>query len=405
MMIDERVSVLKQQYTLRELVMYFLKLGYMGFGGPVALVGYMHRDLVEEKKWISEDEYKEGMALAQLSPGPLAAQLGIYLGYVDYGIIGATLAGIAFVLPSFVMVLVIGIAYKIYGGLPWMQAVFYGVGSCVIGIICLSAYKLTTKSISKLNGEAMKKQWMLWFFYFFAAIFTVISQSEPVSLFIAAGILYMLVKAPPAFLKKNVTSLIFFLTVPAVIWIDHSERLWDIAWFFTKAGAFVFGSGLAIVPFLHGGVVNEFHWLNEKEFLDAVAVAMITPGPVVITVGFIGYLASGVAGACVASLATFLPCYLLTVIPAPYFKKIAKNTSIKAFVDGITAAVVGALAGAVVVIAINTFTRNRTVAIDIPSILIAVATVVCLLKVKKLTEPILILISAVIGLMLKLVIM
>lgn len=404
-MIDQCVPVLKQQYTLRELVMYFLRLGYMGFGGPVALVGYMHRDLVEEKKWISEDEYKEGMALAQLSPGPLAAQLGIYLGYVDYGILGATLAGIAFVLPSFVMVLAIGIAYKIYGGLPWMQAVFYGVGSCVIGIICLSAYKLTTKSISKLNGEAMKKRWMLWFFYFFAAIFTVISQSEPVSLFVAAGILYMLVKAPPAFLKKNVTSLVFFLTVPTMIWIDHQERLWDIAWFFTKAGAFVFGSGLAIVPFLHGGVVNEFHWLNEKEFLDAVAVAMITPGPVVITVGFIGYLASGVAGACVASLATFLPCYLLTVIPAPYFKKIAKNTSIKAFVDGITAAVVGALAGAVVVIAINTFTQNHTVTIDIPSILIAVATVIALLKVKKLTEPVLILISAMIGLLLKLVIL
>src|SRR5580765_4789943 len=126
----------KSGYKLSELVFYFLKLGYMGFGGPVALVGYMHRDLVETKKWISEDEYKEGMALAQLSPGPLAAQLGIYLGYVDYGILGATLAGIAFVLPSFVMVLIIGIAYKIYGGLPWMQAIFYGVGACVIGIIC-----------------------------------------------------------------------------------------------------------------------------------------------------------------------------------------------------------------------------------------------------------------------------
>ncbi|MEP7129012.1 MAG: chromate transporter, partial [Chitinophagales bacterium] len=136
----------KKSYALKSIVLYFLKLGYMGFGGPVALVGYMHRDLVEDKKWITEEEYKEGMALAQLSPGPLAAQLGIYLGFVDYGIWGATLVGIAFVLPSFLMVLAIGIAYKIYGGLPWMQAVFYGVGACVIGIICLSAYKLTIKS-------------------------------------------------------------------------------------------------------------------------------------------------------------------------------------------------------------------------------------------------------------------
>lgn len=393
----------KATYSLRQLVMYFLKLGYAGFGGPVALVGYMHRDLVEKRKWISEEEYKEGMALAQLSPGPLAAQLGIYLGFVHYGVLGATLVGIAFVLPSFFMVLAIGIAYKIYGGLPWMQAVFYGVGACVIGIIVLSAYKLTLKSISKLDAESIRKNWLLWIFYLFAGAFTVITQSEPVTLFIAAGIIYMLIKAPPKFLKGTAASFALFLSAPSVIWLENKDRLWDIGWFFTKAGAFVFGSGLAIVPFLHTGVVSQFGWLNEKQFLDAVAVAMITPGPVVITVGFIGYLAAGVTGASLAALATFLPCYLLTVIPAPYFKKIAKNTSIKAFVDGITAAVIGALAGAVIVIAINTFTQNRSVTIDIPSVLIAVATVVALLKVKKISEPLLIVIAAGLGLVLKMV--
>src|SRR6201996_6231675 len=144
-------------YSLRQLVLYFLKLGYTGFGGPVALVGYMHRDLVENRKWISEDEYREGLALAQLAPGPLAAQLGIYLGFVHYGVIGATLAGLAFVIPSFIMVVLIGIAYKLYGGLPWMQAVFYGVGAAVIGIIIMSSYKLTTKSVSKFNVSAIKK--------------------------------------------------------------------------------------------------------------------------------------------------------------------------------------------------------------------------------------------------------
>ncbi|MCY7408817.1 MAG: chromate transporter [Chitinophagales bacterium] len=395
----------KPIYTLRQLVLYFLKLGYSGFGGPVALVGYMHRDLVEEKKWISEDDYKEGMALAQLSPGPLAAQLGIYLGFVHYGFLGATLAGIAFVLPSFFMVLAIGIAYKIYGGLPWMQAIFYGVGAAVIGIICLSAYKLTIKSISKLNVDGFKSKWILWLFYFFAGAFTVITKSEPVTLFIAAGLVYMVIKAPPKFLKSSAASFLLFLSAPTIIWVENQDRLWDIAWFFTKAGAFVFGSGLAIVPFLHGGVVTQFGWLNEKEFLDAVAVAMITPGPVVITVGFIGYLTAGVTGACIAALATFLPCYLLTVIPAPYFKKIAKNTSIKAFVDGITAAVIGALAGAVIVIAINTFTQNHSVILDIPSVIIAVVTVVALLKIKKIQEPVLILIAAVIGVVLKLFIL
>jgi chromate transporter len=184
-------------------------------------------------------------------------------------------------------------------------------------------------------------------------------------------------------------------------WQYNTADLGKIAIFFTKAGAFVFGSGLAIVPFLHAGVVTEYQWLTEQQFIDAVAVAMITPGPVVITVGFIGYLVAGFPGASIAALATFLPCYLFTVIPAPYFKKYAKNVSIKAFVDGITAAVIGALTGAVVIIAINTFTQNHQVLIDIPSLLIAIGTVLALLYIKKIQEPYIILVAAIIGFILK----
>lgn len=386
----------KADYTLRQIVFYFLKLGYAGFGGPVALVGYMHRDLVENKKWISEEEYKEGLALAQLAPGPLAAQLGIYLGFVHYGLLGATLAGLAFVLPSFIMVVIIGVAYKMFGGLPWMQAVFYGVGAAVIGIIGMSAYKLTTKSVSKFSLNAIKEKWLLWIFYIVAVVITVLTQNEEVLLFVAAGLLYMIIKAPPAWMKKS-TAVNSILLTGIGFWDYDTGTLGKIAIFFTKAGAFVFGSGLAIVPFLHGGVVSEYHWLDEHQFVDAVAVAMITPGPVVITVGFIGYLVAGFPGACVAALATFLPCYLFTVIPAPYFKKIAKNKSIKAFVDGITAAVIGALVGAVVVIAMRSV-------VDVPTALIAIATVFALLYIKKIQEPQIILVAAVLGLLLKLVI-
>ncbi len=383
----------KPAYTLRQLIFYFLKLGYAGFGGPVALVGYMHRDLVEKNKWISEDEYKEGLALAQLAPGPLAAQLGIYLGFVHYGVMGATLCGLAFVVPSFIMVVLIGIAYKLYGGLPWMQAVFYGVGAAVIGIIAMSSYKLTAKSVSKFNVAAIKKNWLLWFFYLIGAAITIITQKEEVLLFVAAGLLYMIIKAPPQWMHRSkALSSVFLLDIG--FWSYDTATLGKIAIFFTKAGAFVFGSGLAIVPFLHGGVVTENHWLTETQFLDAVAVAMITPGPVVITVGFIGYLVAGFPGACVAALATFLPCYLFTVIPAPYFKKIAKNTSIKAFVDGITSAVIGALVGSVIIIA------TRSI-IDIPTALIAVASVLALIYVKKIQEPYIIFTAAVIGFVLK----
>jgi chromate transporter len=381
-------------YTLRQLIQYFFKLGYTGFGGPVALVGYMHRDLVEERGWIREEEYKDGLALAQLAPGPLAAQLGIYLGYVHYKTIGATLCGLVFVIPSFIMVVLIGMAYKMFGGLPWMQAVFYGVGAAVVGIIIISSYKLTEKSISKFNAKAITQNWLLWLFFLVAAAVTIITQQEEGVIFIAAGLLYMFLKAPPRWIKNPsvANTILLFQTG---FWQFELDTLGKIGWFFTKAGAFVFGSGLAIVPFLHGGVVTEYGWLTEHEFIDAVAVAMITPGPVVITVGFIGYLVAGFPGASVAALATFLPCYLLTVIPAPYFKKYGRNPSIKAFVNGITAAVIGALAGAVIVIAIRTIK-------DIPSALIALATALILLKTKKVKEPLIILIAAIIGAFLKL---
>jgi len=381
-------------YSLRQIIVYFLKLGSIGFGGPVALVGYMHRDLVENRNWISEEDYKEGLALAQLAPGPLAAQLGIYLGFVHYRIIGATLCGLAFIIPSFIMVVLLGMIYQQFGGLLWMQAVFYGIGAAVIGIIFMSSYKLTVKSVGKINLSSVKQHWLRWLFYIAGIVVTVITKSENVLLFVAAGLVYMFVKAPPRWIKSKPSLSIVILGITG-FWQFEWNTLAKIGWFFTKAGAFVFGSGLAIVPFLHAGVVTENHWLTEAQFLDAVAVAMITPGPVVITVGFIGYLIAGFPGACIAALATFLPCYLFTVIPAPHFKKIAKNTSIKAFVDGITAAVVGALTGAVIVIAARSI-------VDIPTAVLAIATLVILIYFKKVQEPYIILVAAVIGLLLKL---
>src|SRR5678816_2228778 len=202
------------------------------------------------------------------------------------------------------------------------------------------------------------------------------------------------VRTTPSFFYKHNSILVPIIFLQIATDFTTNEKLLQIWWFFLKAGAFVFGSGLAIVPFLYGGVVKDYQWLNERQFLDAVAVAMITPGPVVITVGFIGYLVAGFPGACVAALATFLPCYLFTVIPAPYFKKIAKNTSIKAFVDGITAAVIGAIAGAVVVLAKRQF-------IDVPSVVIAFVTGLTLLSFKKIPEPVIILTAALLGLLIK----
>ncbi|TAK95070.1 MAG: chromate transporter [Aquabacterium sp.] len=373
-------------YSLWQIVAYMLRLGTIGFGGPVALAGYMYRDLVEQRRWITEEDYKEGIALAQLMPGPMAAQLAIYLGYVHYRILGATLVGLSFVLPSFLMVIALGWAYTSYGGLTWMQATFYGVGAAVIGIIAMSAQKLTSKSLGKDK--------LLWAIWAITAAATIVTESEMASLFIAAGVAVWLWRTkwgPSARLSVNAgVGLVPAVPAASALLAADPNVLMQIGVFFAKAGTFVFGSGLAIVPFLYGGVVHEFHWLNEKQFVDAVAVAMITPGPVVITVGFIGYLVAGLPGACVAALATFLPCYLLTIGPAPYFKKHGKRPGLLAFIDGVTAAAVGAITGSVVVLA------KRSL-VDLPTILMALTVVAVLWQFKKVQEPWIILAAALLG--------
>lgn len=384
--VETQLGVNGPGYTLWQLVLYFLRLGTLGFGGPVALAGYMHRDLVETRQWITEADYKEGLALAQLAPGPLAAQLAIYLGYVHYRISGATLIGIAFVLPSFLMVVALGWAYVRFGGLTWMQSVFYGVSAAVIGIIAISAYKLTTRNVGKDK--------LLWAIYLVMAVVTVVTESEMAWLFLAAGVLVWFWRAPPRWIRSNGLNAVAAVPIPVgsgILSTIDWPLLSQIGLFFAKAGAFVFGSGLAIVPFLYGGVVTEHQWLDERQFVDAVAVAMITPGPVVITVGFIGYLIAGLPGASVAALATFLPCYLFTILPAPYFKKYGRLPAILAFVDGVTAAAIGAISGAVIVLA------KRSI-VDVPTALVALITVALLLKFKRLTEPVIVAGAAVIGL-------
>ena len=252
-------------YSLRNLIIYFLKLGTWGFGGPVALVGYMHRDLVEDRKWIAEEDYKEGLALSQLAPGPLAAQLSIYLGYVHYRLLGATVTGLAFVLPSFLMVLGIGYAYVLYGGLSWMQAVFYGVGAAVIGIVAVGSCRLTSKSLGKDK--------LLWIVFIATAVVTFIAEEEIVWMVLFGGIVVWFAKAPPKWLNLGTNALVpvLLLQIP----VAFESKTWQIAWFFTKAGAFVFGSGLAIIPFLYGGVVKEYQWLKKLLFIEQIGRAHV----------------------------------------------------------------------------------------------------------------------------------
>jgi chromate transporter len=367
--------------SLRAFLLYFLRLGALGFGGPIALAGAMRRDLVDERRWIDERDYEAGLALAQLSPGPLAAQLAIYLGWVRAGLVGATLVSIAFIGPSFAMVVALSALYVRFGGLAWMTGAFYGIGAAVVALIARSAHKLADKTL--------KRDRLLWTIAIANAASTAITAKEIVALVVAGGVITVFARKPPP------PALASFAPIPIALVTGtkgaaSAATLGKVLAYFASAGLFVFGSGLAIVPFLHGGVVEKYAWLTERQFVDAVAVAMITPGPVVITVAFIGYLVGGVVGATLAAIGVFAPCFLIVVVVAPHYRKLAGTGRIKAFVDGVTAGAVGAIAGAVVVL-------GRRTLVDVPTIVIAVSSLALVLKVKSMSEPLLIAAAGVVG--------
>jgi chromate transporter len=364
------------QVPLTKFVLYFLKLGCIGFGGPIALVGYMQKDLVEERKWIGQEDYLNGLAFSQLAPGPLAAQMAMYLGFVRAGFVGATIVGAAFILPSFLMVLAIGKAYVSLGGTRIISALFYGIGAAVVAIIARSAIKLVKTSV--------KKDTLLWGIFLVLGVATAVTEKEIVWLFLAGGLVVMIARTDFSAWKRQ-PSMFFFLPPAGIL-----SSTGPLFLFFLKSSLFVFGSGLAIVPFLHGGVVQEHHWLTETQFLDAVAVAMITPGPVVITVAFIGYIVAGITGACAAALGVFLPVYLFVVIVGPFYKRFSGNTQVRAFVQGVTAAATGAIAGAVVVLGKHSIQDYWTLGI-------AVATFLILMK-WKVPEPLIIGAAGLLGL-------
>lgn len=373
--------------TIRELLLYFLRLGTFGFGGPIALAGYMQRDLVEARRWISKQDYLEGLALAQLMPGPLAAQLAMYLGWVRARVLGATLVAICFVLPSWVMVLALSFLYVRYGGLAWMQGAFYGIGAAVIAIIARSSVKLVKMTVQRDR--------LLWGIFAVMMAVTAWTATEIVWLFLASGVLALLVKAPRRLpVRTGAAAVVPAWLLSGLGGAASLGTVGTLLLYFAEAGAFVFGSGLAIIPFLHGGVVDRYHWLTERQFVDAVAVAMITPGPVVITVGFVGFLVAGTLGAAAAAVGVFLPCYLMVVVPAPYYRRFAQNAQIKAFVTGVTSAATGAIAGAAIVL-------GRRAIVDLPTLAIFGGTLLVLARVRKVPEPIVILATGIVGVLLR----
>ncbi|HEY3646060.1 MAG TPA: chromate efflux transporter [Gammaproteobacteria bacterium] len=372
---------MSEAVSLPRLGAYFLRLGATGFGGPVALANHMHRDLVEARGWIDEAEYQDGMAIATICPGPLAYQLGVYCGYVRFGIGGALTVALAFGLAPFLIVTAFAALYANFAGSWALRGIFYGVAPVIVALILKASWQLGRKTL--------KVDRMGWAFAILSAAVTVVLQRELVLLFIGAGIAGSLwwsrgQPKPPASSSKAAGALAVFggtgLQAPAA----------KLFLFFFKTGFLVFGSGLVIAPFLKAYVVDEYHWLTDRQFLDAVAVGMITPGPVVITATFVGYLLDGFLGGLAATGGIFAPSVLLTIVAAPLLRRYRQNAYVQGFVKGVVAAVVGALLGTTVLVA-------RTAIGDLFTATAAVAALVLVLKWPKLPEPLLVLAAAAVG--------
>ncbi len=376
--------------SLRGLAFYFLKLGSFGFGGPIALAGYMRRDLVERRHWYGEHEYQQGLAIAQTMPGPLAAQLAMWLGYLEAGALGALVVAVPFVLPPFLIVTAVAIVYAHYQGLDLVQHVFFGVGPAVMAIVAIAAYKLARST--------NKRDPVLWLIATIVCAVTAISGAEVVWLFLAAGAFGALYYGGGLPRLRSVTPIVTPLPLAAVkgfAWLSGGASLGTMALFFIKASAFTFGSGLAVVPFLHQGLVLDHHWLSSRQFTDAVAMGLISPGPVVIMGTFAGYLVAGVTGAVIATAAIFTPTYLFVVVPGRLFRRFERHPRVQGFVKGATAAAAGAIAGAAVVIGRQTITGRAAVAIGMAALALL------LQRRVRVPEPALVLAAALMGVALR----
>lgn len=333
--------------SLAQLVLYFLRLGATGFGGPVALANYMRKDLVERDGWLTEEEYERGLAVATACPGPLAYQLGVYCGYVRHGVLGGVLVGIAFAAAPFAIVTAVAFAYVRFASADWLRALFYGISPVVVALI--------VRACLNLGQKTLKRDVPAWIVAVSAFALTILIQRELIAVFVVAGILGIFIFAPRGTLAATPPavpgskSTLRGSAVPALLGfaaaVPLTVPLWEIFAFFFRTGLLVFGSGLVIVSFVKAYVVDQYHWIDNRAFLDAVAIGMVSPGPVVITATFVGYLVAGFAGGLAATAGIFLPSVLITVAGTPLLVRYGKNPSVAGFVRGLTIAVVGVLAG------------------------------------------------------------
>jgi chromate transporter len=376
---------MRNSYSLSRLILYFLKIGTTGFGGSIALAHIMQKDLVEKRRWLTHEQFLRGLALSQIAPGPLAGQLAMYIGYVKAGILGATVSAIAFILPSFFLVLGISILYSFFGNISLIQSILYGINAGVVGIIASSGYSLTR--------TLMKRKMLIWAIYFVTFFIIIYARSTSVFIFIGAGLFALAILPKEKVRVPQGFALFPYLISNSSLALILAQPIIQLFLFFLLAGSIAFGGGFAIIPFLQHGAVVDYHWLTNKQFIDAIGVAMITPGPVMITSTFIGYLVAGFPGALVATVAVFLPVYLIVVLLTPLFTRHAERPQVQAFVEGVTAAAMAAIAGTVLFLGLESIKDFYTLFIAFASLLA--------MKFWRVPGVLIIIVAGLLGLLLK----
>jgi len=376
-----------------DLVRYFLVLGATGFGGPVALANYMRRDLVEKRGWLDEPAYDRGLAIATACPGPMAYQLGVYCGYVTHRVPGALAVALAFALPPFVIVVAIAALYEVFAGSGVVRGLFYGIGPVVVALILRASWNLGRKTL--------KRDYAAWVLAVVACAITIALQRELIWLFLLAGVVGIVVFAPRARASEARApdaSAPKLRGLGAPVLLAFAAPASGVApalfWFFLKTGFLVFGSGLVIVSFVKTYVVDQYHWLDNQTFVDAVAIGMISPGPVVITATFVGYAVAGFTGAVAATAGIFLPSIILTIAATPLLLRYGSHPRVVGFVRGVTVAVVGVLLG-------TTYLVGRPVVTDAFGVVLLLAVLAAPFVAKRVPDQAYVAIGAGLGIALR----
>jgi len=374
-----------QHGSLWKLFTYFFRLSWTGFGGPLAYIAMMEDDCVEKRRWLGKEEFAEMLGITNMLPGPNATEMAIHIGYVKGGKLGAVLSGLAFTIPSFIIMVVLSWLYFQYGSMPTASGIFYGINPVVVGVIIVTALRL---------GRVSVVDWKLAAICIVAVLLSYLTAINEALILLGAGLAGIIIYGPA--LKRGLPAALLFLqtSIPTLLDFERLPIQLQLFLEFLKGGLLMFGTGLVIIPLLAPDVVDFFGWMSYKEFFDGVTLGQITPGPVMKTAAFVGYKVAGICGAAAAMAGIFLPPFIIVTLLAPFFRQMRKNPWLQGFLKGVKAGAVGVILAVVPSLGKVAFPDLLTVAICLLGMLAMVKA--------KVNVSVLVLVAGAFGIVMKL---